>query len=235
MPEVDFARGLAVILMVAFHFAWDLDHFGLIEVDTLEGPFYWFGRAVGSSFIFLLGLSLVLATRRKPASWRFYWQRGVQLLLLGLLVTVATYFTVGRGFVIFGILSLLGLLCFLLYPLQRAPAWLLAVLGVAMVTIGYHLDGVRIEGPWLLWLGVVESGRYMADWYPLLPWGGYGLLGVATGKWLYAERVEGFLSLRHYQSTWGKTLHFLGQHPLVIYLVHQPILMGTFLLLGYRA
>lgn len=235
IPEVDFARGLAVILMVVFHFTWDLDHFHVIDADMLDGPWYWFGRAVGSSFIFLLGLGVVLATCRKPASWKFYWQRGAGLLLLGLVVTVATYFTVGRGFVIFGILSLLGLLCFLLYPLQRAPAALIAIIGAAMIAVGFPLNEMRIDGPWLLWLGVIQKGRYMADWYPLLPWGGFGLLGVAFGKWVYGDRDRGFMRLEAYKTNWGKLLNFLGQHPLVIYLVHQPILMGLFLLFGYRA
>ncbi|HEX6929907.1 MAG TPA: heparan-alpha-glucosaminide N-acetyltransferase [Gammaproteobacteria bacterium] len=232
--EVDIARGVAVVLMVVFHFAWDLDHFGLVDADMLNGPWYWFGRLIGSLFIFILGLSMQLAVERKPAAFAFYMRRGAGLLALGAAVSLGTWFVLPDGYVVFGILSLLGVLCLLLYPLRRLPPLPLACAGIAMIAIGFPLNAVYTETPWLLWLGVLEQGRYMADWYPLLPWGGFGLLGIAAGKRIYGLGRP--LLVPHVPAGIGeRSLKFLGRHPLIIYLVHQPVLVAMFWLLGFRA
>ena len=39
---LDHIRGLAVVLMVFFHFSYDLNVFGFIKVDMFNDPF-WFG------------------------------------------------------------------------------------------------------------------------------------------------------------------------------------------------
>jgi uncharacterized membrane protein len=86
--------------------------------------------------------------------------------------------------------------------------------------------------PWLLWLGVKQLGRYMVDFYPLLPWFGVALLGVFCGLSLYPGGIPRFdlpdLSLK----SPIRALSFLGRHSLVIYLVHQPIILGILVLVG---
>lgn len=233
--EVDIARGIAVVMMVVFHFTWDLNHFGLTATDMLHGSWYWFGRVTGSMFVFMLGLSMQLAVQRKLSPFRFYARRASGLFALGGLVSFATWLSVPRGYVIFGILSLLGLLCLLLYPLRKLPVWALVLAGIAMIAAGFPLNRIHWESPWLLWLGVMQQGRYMPDWYPLLPWGGFGVLGIAAGKWLYAKRETGFLPYKRDASFAERGVKFLGRHPLAIYLVHQPVLMAAFWLLGFRA
>jgi uncharacterized membrane protein len=61
------------------------------------------------------------------------------------------------------------------------------------------------------------------DHVPLLPWFGVVLVGVALGAALPRARVAldrmGRLSPR-----W---LGWLGRHSLLIYLVHQPVLIGA--------
>lgn len=234
LVEIDLARGVAVIGMVLFHFRWDLDHFGIAPGDMLEGSWYWFGRAVGASFVFLMGLSMMLADARKPQAFHFYLRRASGLMVLGLGITAATAFALPEGTIIFGILHLLAVMCLLLWWLRRLPATALLLLGIAMVAGGFWLNTVKLESPWLLWLGTLQHGRYMADWYPLLPWGGFGVLGVAAGKWLFAGQQPRFWQPLPWHGRFSRSMQFLGRHPLIIYLAHQPVLFALFWLAGYR-
>ncbi|HMA82892.1 MAG TPA: heparan-alpha-glucosaminide N-acetyltransferase domain-containing protein, partial [Candidatus Thermoplasmatota archaeon] len=37
--EIDFIRGIAIILMIAFHFIYDLNHYKIIYYKLWTGPF----------------------------------------------------------------------------------------------------------------------------------------------------------------------------------------------------
>jgi uncharacterized membrane protein len=234
LVELDVMRGIAVIGMVLFHFRWDIDHFGIAAADMLEGPWYGFGRVVGASFVFIMGMSLVLADARKPRAFRFYLRRAVGLLALGFMITTATAIALPEGTILFGILHLLGVMALLLWWLRKLPAGILVVLGCGMVIAGFWLNMIMLDYPWLIWLGVLEDGRYMVDWYPLLPWGGFGVLGIAAGKLLFVNGRPRYWQSLSRDNIPAKGMTFLGRHPLIIYLVHQPVLFGMFWLAGYR-
>jgi uncharacterized membrane protein len=73
----------------------------------------------------------------------------------------------------------------------------------------------------------------MVDYYPLLPWGGAALLGVACGRLNYPDGRRR-LSLPDLSAAAPvRALRFLGRHSLLIYLLHQPILLGA--LFGLQA
>lgn len=232
--ELDAARGIAVILMVIYHFTWDLDHFGLYDADFLSGPWQAFGRSIGSGFLFLMGLSMTLAEQRRGRPFSYHAWRAAVVFAGGLLITLATWLFVGRGFVIFGILHLLGVAMLLAYPFLRLHrAWSLA-LGLSVLPLGFYLNSIRIDSPWLLWLGVKYEGAYMVDYYPVFPWLGMVLLGVYAGFTVYPRGKR-----RWQVPAWGsiaavRGLCFLGRHSLLIYLLHQPLLLGIFRALGFR-
>ena len=149
------------------------------------------------------------------------------------MITVATYFFIGRGFVIFGILHLLGLSIILAYPFLKLDKWISLGAGLTIIAAGIYVDGLRSDQPWLIWLGIKQTGSYMVDYYPVLPWFGISLLGIFVGYTLYPGGRRGFGL-----PDWGNVppvrgLCFLGRHSLLIYIVHQPILIGTFIVLGY--
>src|SRR5689334_15851404 len=67
VPMLDVARGTALLAMFVYHFAWDLNYYDFISADIGEGgSLGWvlFARATAGAFLFLVGVSLVLATRR---------------------------------------------------------------------------------------------------------------------------------------------------------------------------
>lgn len=109
------------------------------------------------------------------------------------------------------------------------------MVGVLFIGLGIYLNGQVSATPWFIWLGLKQTGRLMVDYYPVLPWFGVALIGIYAGHMLYAGGIPRF-TLPDKSGTpliWG--LSFLGRHSLVIYLVHQPILIGLLILLGIGA
>ena len=237
--EVDALRGIAIVEMVFFHFVWDLHYFGLYQANVLTGPWQIFARNIASTFLFVLGVSLTLsynrASKQRSRSNLFpkYLRRGGQIFGLGLVITVVTYFFIGQGFVIFGILHLLGLSIIVAYPLLDRNKWLTLLGGLIAIGLGTYLNKIIVSFPWLIWLGLPQAGRYMVDYYPFLPWFGVALLGVFAGYSLYPDGARRFHLPDLSQTAPVRGLDFLGRHSLLIYLVHQPILIGIFMALGY--
>ena len=62
---LDLARGIALLAMFVYHFAYDLSMFRLIETDIVTEPGWrLFARGIAGTFLTIVGFSLVLATRK---------------------------------------------------------------------------------------------------------------------------------------------------------------------------
>jgi len=231
--ELDVLRGSAVVLMLVFHFLFDVTFFGFYDLDLSSGFFLVYVYTGASLFLGLVGVSLILSFERVQHQkttqqlLKKFGVRGVLLFGGGLLITLGTWLYLEEGFIVFGALHCIGLSILLAYPFLRFRYGNL-VLGIVLIGVGIYLRTITMESPWLLWLGVRPSGLYTVDYFPLLPWFGVVLVGMFFGKTLYYDYKRTF-ALRDV-SQWKifQALGFLGRHSLVIYLVHQPVLIGVF-------
>jgi uncharacterized membrane protein len=221
---LDMARSLAVIGMVIYHFTFDLGMFGFIAAATpVTGFWAVFARAVAGSFMALAGFSLVLAHGRGIV-WARFWRRFGVLVGCAALITVATYFVMPAQYIFFGILHSIALSSLLGLAFLRLP-WAATFLVAAVVlTLPQIYRDAAFDTPLLIWLGLAPGFPPTMDFEPLFPWFGAFLLGVALAR--FSKSGAGLA--RGVASPMMRILTWPGQHSLVIYLAHQPILIGLF-------
>ncbi|HWR64195.1 MAG TPA: heparan-alpha-glucosaminide N-acetyltransferase domain-containing protein, partial [Candidatus Thermoplasmatota archaeon] len=113
------------------------------------------------------------------------------------------------------------------YPLIRFRIFPL-ILGIFCIIFGITLRvAVLVDFPWLLWLGFVPSGFYTLDYFPLLPWFGVVLIGIFLGNSFYQNSTRKVSLSDHSQFILSRGLCFLGRHSLIIYLLHQLLIVGV--------
>jgi len=228
--EVDFARGIAIIMMIIFHLVYDLD-FGSMEFTLDRGFWYLFRRSIAISFLLLVGISMNLSYfgAGKKVFSKFL-DRGLKIFGFGLCITLVTYIFLSDAYVRFGILHLIGLSIIIAYFFL--DFYLLNLfLGVMVISFGYVLGNIQINMSWLFWLGLRGDNHPDIDYFPLFPWIGVIFIGLFLGKLLYGNNKRKFPMIGNCPK-YLNPLCFLGKHSLFIYLIHQPILIIILALLG---
>ncbi len=229
LPAIDALRGVALLLMFAYHFAFDLRYYRITASDFEHDP-RWLGfRAlIVSCFMLLVGISLVLADRA-GASSRHFWRRCALITSCALLVSAGSYILFPASFIYFGILHCIVVASILALPLLRRPRLALAC-GVAVIVGGVTLSATLFDRPWLSWIGFVTTKPLTEDYVPLAPWAGIAFVGIALAHAL--ARVD-FRPLAAFNAA-PRWLTWLGRHSLLLYMVHQPLLLGLLWLILWR-
>ncbi len=218
--QIDFFRGVAIFLMASFHFVFDLNYYWDYPVDYLSGFWYYVGKLSAILFTFIAGISASLSYR--------HIRRGLVVLAWGLFITLATYLLTPQTYIRFGILHMQGS-CMLLFPLLKnlRSVWLAAAGTIVFVTGQWT---AQLTGPaFLLPLGVTPATFQSLDYYPLLPWAGLFLYGVALGKLSFRDHAP----RSQPQPFWVRPFVVAGRHSLSIYLIHQPMLIALLWIAHY--
>jgi uncharacterized membrane protein len=222
---IDVARGVALVAMAIYHFTWDLEFFGYLEPGlTAAGGWKIFARCIASSFLFLVGVSLVLAHAR-GVRWRPFLVRLLQVAGAAAAISLVTWFAVPGGFIFFGILHQIALASLLGVLLLRLPATLLVALAAFVIAAPSFLRSPLFDAAGLWWVGLSSVNPHSNDYVPLFPWFGAVLLGMAAAK---LASKAGVLDCLRGRSLWRpmEPLEWAGKHSLAFYLVHQPVLMA---------
>lgn len=239
--EIDSLRGIAIVMMVTFHLIFDLYYFGIYSFDVHSGLLWWFARLTAFIFIFLVGVSLSLSYSRTILLNKYksqknlfykYLKRGLIIFGYGLIITAITWIFIGEGFIVFGILHLIGISIILEYPFLKQK-YINLILGIIFIAVGIYLMSFRFGFYDLLWLGFTPYNFYTLDYFPLLPWLGVVSLGIFLGNMLYENYIRHFKLPELSKNRLIIVTGFLGRHSLLIYIIHQPILILILYLLGY--
>jgi uncharacterized membrane protein len=237
--EVDFLRGMAIVLMVLFHLAFDLNYFGVQQIEVASGFWFYLARFTASLFLLLVGVSLTLSHSRarllgQEDRFRYrLMKRSLWIFSLAIGVTLVTYFFIGKGFIVFGVLHLIGISLLLAYPFLRLHG-VNFLFGLSFILAGLFLQSLSVDFPWLLWLGLAPMDFRSVDYFPLLPWFGVILIGVAFGDLFYRGYRRRIPVPDLAGSSLVSGLAFLGRNSLAIYLAHQPVLIGLMYMGGVR-
>lgn len=238
--EIDFLRGLSIILMVIFNWSYVLKFLDIYILT--RSSLYWnlFPKAIASSFILIAGVSLTLrheALLERNLSlrkiYRSYIKRSAFIFGLGLGITAVTYISYPEYFIFFGILHLIGFSTLIAIPMIKRP-YLGLITGSAILAVSSTLS-YSSESLLLASLGLSPVNIQTFDYFPVFPWAGLIFLGIFLGNILYpeGERKIDFveqLDFKLFRSI-GK---YLGQNSLLIYLIHQPLIIVLLLILGFN-
>ena len=217
IPEIDALRVVAMLLMIVFHIIYDLNVFGGVDVSYTTGFWMWVGKIAGLLFIFVSGISSGLSS--KPV------QRGVKVFGIGMIITVVTYFFLGDIYIRFGILHLLGTGMILSPLIHRLHSAVIVAGAGIIVFISNQISGIIVNTVVLLPLGLKYQGFRSADYYPLIPYLAVFMLGIVAYKLYYYQGKSLFRGNRE-----NEFITKVSKSSLVIYLLHQPIIIAAILL-----
>lgn len=238
----DALRGLSVISMVGFHLCYDLVFLEGYALEWFKPPFQDVWRAsISWTFLALAGIMCSYS--------RSNLRRGVRYLAAALAIFVVTTVAAVDIPISFGIIYCMGFSTVLAWGIQalwkrsglRRPtkaclvamaivlfAAFLLCLGLPTGTFGLKaFGGPYLRAPvapyasgMLSWLGFPGPGFASGDYYPPLPYTLMFLVGACLGRFLLGSKAEG-----HLASLTCPPLEIIGRHAMLVYLVHQPILL----------
>ncbi len=236
---IDEIRGLMIIAVVICHFFYSLDVIFQVGpfIGVYDSMLSW-QPIVPGAFILISGVSFQLSRNNV--------KRGFKLLIVSAVITVATLIILPSATIWFGIIHFLAVMNIIFGLLKKqinknpAAAGIIIFAFLFVLTFNVHMGYLGIEGIWsyklpdVLYttdftapLGFYTENFRSADYSPLLPWTFLFLIGTILGR--YTEKIPESLAKMHI-----RPLAFVGRHTLIIYLLHQPIIIGVLTLVYGR-
>ncbi|MBV9288729.1 MAG: DUF1624 domain-containing protein [Hyphomicrobiales bacterium] len=226
VDAVDFARGLALIGMAAYHLIWDLADYRFVSPALpFAPPMRALSHTVASAFLLLVGVSLALAHRNR-VNFPAFLRRFVVIGGAAGLVTAGSLVFAPAEAIWFGILHCIAAASLFALPMIEASATVSLAAGAIAIALPVFIHSKLFDPPFLLWIGLGEKLPDTLDWRPLLPWAGVVFFGLAAARMPGA--MPRLISPKRWRaaSAFSRALCFAGRHSLPIYLVHQPVLIG---------
>jgi uncharacterized membrane protein len=246
---VDMLRGLAMVWMTLFHFSFDLQHFGYLQANFYDDPFWTLQRtAIVSLFVFCAGLGQAVAVQQGQ-SWGRFWRRWGQIALCALLVSAGSYAMFPNGYIYFGILHGMAVMLIVVRLLSGAGGaaagllWLLAGVALLLPWLAVQCHALWpgldfLNARWWNWLGLISRKPITEDYAPLFPWLGVMCMGLASGQWILQRHAAlldrlGVVLDAGVATAPLRGLALLGRWSLSYYMLHQPLLIGGFSLAAW--
>lgn len=240
---IDTLRGITIISMIVFHGMWDAVYMYGFDFPWYEsyGAYIW-QQSICWTFILLAGFC-----------WKFDKhpvKRGLLIFGAGILVSVVSYFVSEDALILFGILTAMGSFILIFTLMDKLLCKVNPVAGLVVsfalfmllkkVPSGYlgfgscqfvKLPDFLYANYFTAYLGFPQASFRSSDYFPVLPW----IFLFQTGYFI----KQGYDRIKHKEKNNSKQisklfssifapLRFLGRHSLLIYLLHQPLLVVAF-------
>lgn len=246
VDSIDVLRGLAIWAMVGYHFVFDLSFFSIVSFRYQAVWWDRLGEMIGGTFLFLVGVSLWLRWQKHAPEFTAFrtavFSRAIEIGVWAGLITLGTWLIWPTYSVQFGILHLIAASLLILTPAVLLKPRYLA--GITVFFIAWWIWNLTFIGStyactscsetplvvswFLLALGLRFEGFRSFDYYPIIPW-----ISVVTLGLFVAQSNLGRLThlldefLRPVPRSFYSFLKKSGRASLLIYLIHQPIILGT--------
>ena len=224
---LDTLRGFSLVSMILYHICWDLVHmYGFDWPWFMKTQGYLWQQSICWLFIFVSGFCQGL--KRDERTLSSACKRGLVIMVSGLLVTAATLVFAPEAKIIFGVLFFLGFSIMLtawLGPLLRkipAKAGLLC----STILLFRLPDFLYEHGLLGSFLGLQDKNFSSADYFSFIPWYFLFIKGYFICRNLLQKReTKGLSGLPAVFTKGIPVLETLGQHSLLVYLLHQPVIL----------
>lgn len=225
--ELDILKGVAVILMVLFHFLMVAQLENKKIVNTRLPYIVMMAIISHTIFIYVVGINLHISYTKysdndKITFYKKQLKRGFKLLIFGGFMTLMSYLLYPSMFVRFGIFHFLGIsiiLSFLFVQTKvRTTIGIVLFTLLAMVIKSYKYDLVMYcsqSKNVCFDLGVANFFNSL-DHFPIIPYFLYILLGIKTGQYLYSDLPYKTII----PSIQENIIAVIGRKSLEIYLIH---------------
>lgn len=232
LVRVDIIRAVALLAMAVYHTGWDFEFFGFLDPGTTaHGGWKLFARAIASSFLVLVGFSLVLA-HEKGIRWRPFAIRLAQIATAATAISLVTWYLIPASFIFFGILHQIALASVLGLLFLWLPIPLLVIFSAAIIALPLFFQSALFNHPALWWVGLSSILPPSNDYVPLFPWFGAVLAGMALARLFQRFQLMPLLRNGTGIPLLDKPLKFIGKHGLAFYLIHQPVLISIVFLIA---
>lgn len=254
--ELDFLRGLAIIMMVFDHIMYDFAYLpGYFSnfYDVNHPLFNWlndFARLYWNSTLRFFGREffVLLFLLISGISFTFSkdnFKRGGKMLAVALIITLVTYLidqALGFGvLIIFGVIHMFAVNTLITALIRRfiKSEIIILFIGMLIITLSiiYDLFNVHSISLSLQTLPKIIIGinSFGADHFGILPYLGIILIGTVIGKIFYQNRVS---LIPQVEMKENNIFRIAGRYSLYIYVLHQPLVLvlvlGFAYLFGYR-
>ena len=226
---LDLIRSFAILLMILFHFIYDLKYFGWVAWDIPDGNGWKHFRYVILTLFFIcIGVGLVYS-HAPQINLKSFMKRLAKIAIGAVIITLMSLVMFPQNWIFFGVLHFIFLTSFcsiLFVPYPR----LSLILGTCIIIVGsLGLSDKR----WPFSYFSESLPNYTVDYVPLFPWLGVILLGIslAHSNWLNHD-VFKLNNLKN--DTLIRRLTWPGKHSLIIYLIHQPLLFAVLTPIHWR-
>ncbi len=222
---LDIFRGVALLLMMMYHFTYDLNYFGFIHQDmNYNSTFLLIRYTIITIFLLSVGMSLMLV-HQNGIRWHSIRKRIIQLGVASLVVSLATYFIFPTSWIYFGILHFILVASLMILPLLHFPKTVTLI--AILILVGSATKIIGMEWLFNLLQAPLHLPPYTEDLVPLVPWVAVVLLGINLVQYnlhhqIFSTKIFTLNTLLH------RTLKRMGQHSLAIYLIHQGVFFGAF-------
>ena len=247
--ELDLLRGFAIFMMILHHFAYDIRNifeynaFGFIDAD-------WFWAFLHPFFLCIfVGISGICCQFS-----RNNFKRALKLLIVSVLFSAVTitldhFMNLGCA-VYFNVLHLLTVATFLfaIFDHQEqkktnsrdSRGGDMILFGIVMLFFlllqALPFYNYKIRCGWVSILGLEPHPDFNlnpGDEMGLIPWVGVFFLGVLIGRHVYKKKETLFPDAPEAVLKVSKPFEWIGRHSLLVYILHQPVMLGILYLLHY--
>lgn len=236
---IDAVRGFVIIMMILFHICYDTELVFGVDIPFFTGSFKNVILIIFPTWFFVIsGICTAFSHNLL--------KRGVFLFLVGEVITLVTSIAVPDNLILFGAITSIGVSMILYYfcrkLVSKVPWVLLFTVCLIAFVIFSDFAGARelnfifVKVPldlgsanqYLYPFGIVYDGFHSSDYFPLVPYFFAFLSGTALSvpiaqkklpQWFYTKKIP--------------FLNKMGRYSLIIYIVHQPVILAVFMIIKY--